>query len=424
MIGAIIGDVVGSTREFNEYRGIPKVGKDFTLVPENSRFTDDTVLTVALMDWALHAKLRNAESVTKYFQKWARKYSNSGFGGRFVSEWLWEDNPKPYGSFGNGSGMRVSPVAYIANSKEELLVLSDLVTGVTHNHPEGLKGARLIALATYMALHGASKEEIKKMAISMYPEIAKFSYEDLVKNYHFNELSQTTCPQALYCFLISTDFEDCVRTSASIGGDMDTLLAMSCAIAEAYYKDIPEKLIYEVWNKLPKDVQHVISEFNYFLPVKEANEPLVSLSHYNLDRFVKAQSYSYETAKIELMNGRKESHWMWYIFPQIRGLGHSSMSYVYGLDGIDEARAYFSHELLRDRLIDLCIILTKLKTNDVSEIFGGLDALKLKSCMTLFYVATKGEISFKKVLDKFFNGELDCKTLEIIEQQKKDASGE
>lgn len=424
MIGAIIGDVVGSTREFNEYRGIPKIGKDFTLVPENSFFTDDTVLTVALMDWAMHAEVRDAASVTKYFQKWARKYPNSEFGGRFVSEWLWEENPKPYGSYGNGSGMRVSPVAYIAKSKEELLKLSDLVTGVTHNHPEGLKGARLIALATYMALHGASKGEIREMAISMYPEITTYDYEDLVKNYHFNELSQTTCPQALYCFLISTDFEDCVRTSASIGGDMDTLLAMSCAIAEAYFKDIPEKLINDVWNKLPEDIQHVISEFNQFLRIEEDNESLVFELHYDLDRFVKAQSHSYETAKKELMNGRKESHWMWYIFPQIRGLGHSSMSYEYGLGGIGEARAYFSHQLLRNRLIELCIILTNLKTNNASEIFGNLDALKLKSSMTLFYVATKGEVFFKNVLNKFFNGELDRKTLEIIEQQRKAVSGE
>ena len=424
MIGAIIGDVVGSTREFNEYHGIPKPGKDLTLVPENSFFTDDTVLTVALMDWAMHAETRDSNSVTKYLQKWARKYPHSGFGGRFVTEWLWNDNPKPYGSYGNGSGMRVSPVAYIAKSKEDLLELSDLVTGVTHNHPEGMKGARSIALATYMALHGASKEDIREMALSMYPEIATFTYDDLVKNYHFNELSQTTCPQALFCFLISISFEDCVRTSASIGGDMDTLMAMSCAIAEAYYKDIPEKLINDVWNKLPKDIQHVISEFNYYLRIEEDNESLVFELHYDLDRFVKAQAYSYETAKKELMNGRKESHWMWYIFPQIRGLGHSSMSYEYGLGGIGEARAYFGHQLLRNRLIELCIILTNLKTNDASEIFGDLDAMKLKSSMTLFYIATRGEVFFKNVLDKFFNGELDQRTVEIIEQQKKDVSGE
>lgn len=262
MIGAIIGDVVGSTREFNDLRRIPKLKKDFALVPKNSFFTDDTVLTVALMDWALHAEKRDSKSVTHYLQKWARNYPNSGFGGRFVSNWLWNDNPKPYNSFGNGSAMRISPIAYIAKTKEELIELSDLVTGVTHNHPEGIKGARSIALAIFMALHGNTKEEIKEMAISFYPEIQDFTYEDLIENYYFNELSQDTCPQALYCFLISNDFEDCIRTSASIGGDMDTLLAMSVAIAEAYYKNIPQSIIDDVWDKLDEPIKKIILEFN------------------------------------------------------------------------------------------------------------------------------------------------------------------
>ena len=124
------------------------------------------------------------------------------------------------------------------------------------------------------------------------------------------------------------------------------------------------------------------------------------------------------------MNGRKESHWMWYIFPQIKGLGSSPTSIEYSLSGIDEAKAYFIHPILGKRLIELCFILINLKTNDAYEIFGDIDEMKLKSSMTLFYVATNKEMIFKDVLNKFFNGELDQRTIEIIEQQKKDASRE
>ena len=257
MVGAIIGDVVGSVFEWHNHRS-----KDFELVTDKNFFTDDTVLTVALMDWASHAKVRDSYSVVQYLQKWARKYPNSGFGGRFSREWMWIDNPRPYNSKGNGSGMRVSPVAYIARNKEELFFLSDLVTSVTHNHYEGLKGARVIAYATWMALNNSSREEIKEMAEYYYPEIAEFDYEDLKKNYKFNELSETTCPQAVYCFLISKDFEDCLRISVSIGGDTDTLCAMSCAIAEAYYGEIPKQLSDDVLIKLPNEMLDVIINFN------------------------------------------------------------------------------------------------------------------------------------------------------------------
>ena len=257
MLGAIIGDVVGSRFEFNHG---PKPRKDFVLVNEESNFTDDTVLTVALMDWALHAETKEATSAVEFIQKWGKKYPNRGYGCRF-NNWLHSIDPKPYGSIGNGSGMRVSPIAYTAKTKEEVLRLSDLVTGVTHNGYNGLKGARLIALATFMALHGASKEEIRSMAVSMYPEINSFTYDDLVKHYRFNELAKTTCPQAVYCFLISNSFEDCLRTSISIGGDSDTLAAMSMAIAEAYYKNIPHEIYDAVWNKLDKDIQDIVIEF-------------------------------------------------------------------------------------------------------------------------------------------------------------------
>ena len=257
MLGAIIGDVVGSVYEFHNHRS-----KDFELVTDKNFYTDDTVLTVALMDWAVHAEIRDSYSVVEYLQKWGRKYPDCGFGTRFKREWLWSDNPKPYNSKGNGSGMRVSPVAYLANNLQELELLSDLVTSVTHNHYEGILGARVVSRAIWMALHNYSKEEIREMAEYFYPVIVELDYEDLKKNYRFNELSETTCPQAIFCFLISNDFEDCLRTSVSIGGDTDTLCAMSCAIAEAYYKNVSTELHDSVLDKLPEEMKNVIYAFD------------------------------------------------------------------------------------------------------------------------------------------------------------------
>ena len=410
MIGAIIGDVVGSKYEFHNYRN-----KDFKLLDEESFFTDDTVLTVAVMDWILNTDSVDQESLIKYFQKWGRKYPNAGYGSRFISEWLYADKPAPYKSYGNGSAMRISPIAYVANSKEELLFLSDLVTGITHNAYEGMKGARSIALATFMALHGSSKEEIKDMAISYYPQIANFDYEDLKKNYRFNETSQNTCPQALYCFLISKDFEDCLRTSVSIGGDTDTLCAMSCAIAEAYYKKIRTKLKDFVYSKLTKEMQEIVDRFQRFLDKLDDDRSLVLEVHYDLSRFVEAHKSYYEIAKSELKNGYKQSHWMWFMFPQIKGLGTSPTSIKYSLSGIHEASDYYQHDILGPHLLELCKIILSLKTNNSEEIFGYTDALKLKSSMTIFYKST-GEKIFIDVLNKYYKGELDQLTLDLLEK--------
>ncbi len=220
-LGAIVGDVVGSRFEFNNYRS-----KDFELLSSKCEFTDDSILTIAVADILL-----NNKDVIKTFQYYCRKYPSS-YGLRF-NEWIYTNNPKPYNSFGNGSAMRVSFVGWFANSEEEVKELSKKVTEVTHNHPEGIKGAEVTAMCVYYARIGKSKEFIKNY-VSKYYDL-DFDYNDLVENYYFNEICQDTVPQAIYCFLISKDFEDCIRTSVSIGGDTDTLCAISCAIASAYY---------------------------------------------------------------------------------------------------------------------------------------------------------------------------------------------
>lgn len=258
MLGAIIGDVVGSRFEFNNIKT-----KEFTLITNESCYTDDTVLTIAVMDWLLHAKdISNLTEAASFLQKWARKYPDAGYGTSFIT-WMNLANPKPYNSCGNGSAMRISAVGWFAKDEEELYALTKTITEVTHNHKEGLKGAYVTAKLVYMALHNFSKDELRNYAISEYPKIKDLDYETLRKTYVLGaEICEVTVPEAIYCFLISTSFEDTLRTTISIGGDCDTTAAISCAIAEAYYHDIDQNLVKDVRAKLTKEMLQVIDEFN------------------------------------------------------------------------------------------------------------------------------------------------------------------
>lgn len=236
MLGAIIGDIVGSRFEFNNHRD-----KKFELFTKNNFFTDDTVCTCAIANALLEYDALNTKTDNKLFdlvvenlQKYCRIFTNRGYGCSFYG-WIYSSRPEPYYSWGNGAAMRVSPVAYYAKNEKEVKKLTKIVTSVTHNHPEALLGAEVTAMCIYKCLHGANKSEIKQYALKYYPQIAEFDYEKLKKYYKFNETCRDTVPQAIYCFLISDNFEDCVRTCVSIGGDTDTLGAISCAIAESYY---------------------------------------------------------------------------------------------------------------------------------------------------------------------------------------------
>lgn len=172
-------------------------------------------------------------------------------------------NSKPYNSCGNGSAMRISAVGWFAKDEEELYALTKTITEVTHNHKEGLKGAYVTAKLVYMALHNHSKDELRNYAISEYPKIKDLDYETLRKTYvHGAEICQVTVPEAIYCFLISTSFEDTLRTTISIGGDCDTTAAISCAISKAYYKNINLNLVKNVRSKLTKEMLEVIDEFS------------------------------------------------------------------------------------------------------------------------------------------------------------------
>jgi len=249
--GATIGDIYGS---YYEFKHGPKTPKQFIQIHDSSTFTDDTVLTAAIADYLAHKD--EGKPVSFYLQKWARKYPGAGYGGRFAS-WIYQNDPKPYNSCGNGSAMRVSAVAYYASSIEECEKLAIEVTECTHNHPEGIKGAVVIATCIYMALHGATRDEIREYAEKYYD--LNLDYEAMMAELsHGQEICQVTVPQALWCFLHSDSFDDCMRLCLSIRWDADTMAAIACPIAEAYYKEIPEEYLIEAKKRLPEDIKAVL----------------------------------------------------------------------------------------------------------------------------------------------------------------------
>jgi type I restriction enzyme M protein len=231
MLGAIIGDIAGSRFEFNNIRS-----KNFDLFAEDCRVTDDSIMTLAVAkallacngDWE-----RLGENAVKYMQEIGRKYPHCGFGGMF-RKWVFSDDPAPYNSYGNGAAMRVSPCGFIARTEEEAVTLSQKVTEITHNHPEGLKGAEAVSVAIFMARNGSTKGEITERIVKNYYALG-FTLDSIREHYQFNETCQGTVPQAIMAFLESFSFEDAIRNAVSIGGDSDTLAAITGSIAEAYY---------------------------------------------------------------------------------------------------------------------------------------------------------------------------------------------
>ncbi len=250
MIGAIIGDIVGSVYEFNNHRS-----KEFPLFCANSNFTDDSVLT-----FATAKVLLDGGDYTATYQQFARAYPHRGYGGRF-SRWIKLEDPKPYNSFGNGSAMRVAPVGFAFADLETTLAEAKRSAEVTHNHPEGIKGAQAVALAIWMARQGESKTAIRQTIEQ------KFCYDlgrdcDFIRKVNrFDETCQGSVPEAITCFLESTDFEDCIRLAISIGGDSDTIACIAAGIAQAFYKSIPEWIVMGARARLNPDLLKILDRF-------------------------------------------------------------------------------------------------------------------------------------------------------------------
>jgi len=272
MIGAIIGDIVGSRFEFNNHRS-----KAFELFADDCQVTDDSIMTLAVAKAIMEAEKIKETSISeydseyylmvermaiKYMRKIGRKYPNCGYGGMF-SRWVFSNHPEPYNSFGNGAAMRISPAGDFARTEIEACILSGAVTRVTHNHEEGIKGAEATAVATFMAWYGFSKEEIRDKIISNYYPL-NFTLDEIRGTYQFNETCQETVPQAIEAFLESTSFEDAIRNAISIGGDSDTLAAITGAIGEAYY-GVPGDIKDKALSYLDGNLLDIYKEWNHFI---------------------------------------------------------------------------------------------------------------------------------------------------------------
>lgn len=258
MLGAISGDIIGSIYEKNNIKT-----KKFELFGKNNKFTDDSVMTCAIAAASIiYLNNKNTdkfkENCIKYMQEYGRNHINAGYGGSFI-HWIISKNPQPYNSFGNGSAMRVSPVAYVADTLEEAEVLAKLSAEVSHNHIEGIKGAQAIAGSIWLLLHNASKEEVKKYIETKYYEL-NFKLDDIRKQYSFDVTCQGSVPQSIESFLESKNFEDTIRNAVSLGGDSDTISAIAGSLAEAYY-GIPDKLKHKVISYLDKDLYDTVSCF-------------------------------------------------------------------------------------------------------------------------------------------------------------------
>ena len=250
MLGTIVGDIVGSIYEFNNHRS-----KEFPLFGAKCTFTDDTVLTVAVADC-----LMNNGDYAKYIKNYARKYTGRGYGGRF-RQWISSDSLEPYNSWGNGSAMRVSAVGFAYNDLESVILESKRSAEVTHNHPEGIKGAQATAVAIYMARKGQSKEQIKQAIAKSFGYDLERTLDEIRPIYKFNESCQETVPEAIITFLESTDFEDAIRNGISLGGDSDTLTCITGGIAEAFYGGVPQDIAEKALSYLPSMMREVVEEF-------------------------------------------------------------------------------------------------------------------------------------------------------------------
>lgn len=269
MIGAVIGDIVGSRFEWDNHRS-----KDFELFTDECSFTDDSVMSLAVCDAIMQSSSDRGnlgEQAVRSMQKIGRPYPHCGYGGSF-RRWMYSDDPQPYNSYGNGAAMRVSGCGYAGNSIDEVKRLSRAVTEVTHNHPEGIKGAEAVAVAVLLARTGRSMDEIRDHIEKNYYTL-DFTLDDIRETYKFNSSCQGTVPQAFEAFFESTDFEDAVRNAISIGGDSDTLAAITGSIAEAYY-GVPSEIREKAAAFLDKRLLKVLTEFEKKYPPKRTNADL------------------------------------------------------------------------------------------------------------------------------------------------------
>lgn len=260
MYGAILGDIIGSPYEFDQ----GDKTKEFPLFNRQSGFTDDTVMTIAVCDALLRCRMEADEEeirerVIRSMKKWGKIHPHAGYGSAF-RYWLEEDNPQPYNSWGNGSAMRTSSIGWLYPTIEKTREVARIVAGVSHNHPEGVKGAEATASAIYLARNGVNKEEIRKCIEEEFGYDFSRTCDDIRPGYHHVESCQETVPEAMTAFFEGNDFEDVIRTAVSLGGDCDTLTCIAGGIAEAFY-GVPAWLKIECRERITEDMLKVVDRF-------------------------------------------------------------------------------------------------------------------------------------------------------------------
>lgn len=251
MLGAIAGDIIGSVYEFNNVRHT-----DFPLFGPAADFTDDTVLTLAVAEAILEHRAFN-----RSLQAWYMTFPHCSYGGSFHT-WARSGGSAPYGSWGNGSAMRVSPAGWVSQEEETVLQVARDSAAATHNHPEGIKGAQAVSLAILLARQGHGVRAIEREIAERFDYFLAHDLDELREHYAFDVSCQGSVPQAISCALQGRDFEDTVRKAVSIGGDSDTIAAIAGSIAEARFGGIPDMILYEVWARLTNPMRRVVTRFH------------------------------------------------------------------------------------------------------------------------------------------------------------------
>ena len=270
ILGAIIGDICGSVYEFNN----AKTFDEIEMFPKNCKYTDDTVLTCAVAKWLVETEDtsdKNLTELTKIIKNTVRKHPFCGYGGMF-RKWFNSDSMEPFGSYGNGSAMRCSPTAYFANTLEEAIDLAAKSAKVTHNHPEGIKGAQATAAAIFLARSRESKQTIKERIEDMFGYKLGATVEEMRNKHGFDATCQITVPEAINAFLEGNTFEEVIKKAIWIGGDTDTIAAIAGSIAAAYY-GIPNTFVEKCILNLPEDLKEIILNFT-----KKCNEEQIHRS--------------------------------------------------------------------------------------------------------------------------------------------------
>ena len=258
MLGALAGDIIGSPYEFYNTKSM-----DFELFTEWTKFTDDSVMTLAVAKWLIEDAEHSARHLIRCMQELGRRYPRAGYGGNF-DWWLRQENPQPYNSWGNGAGMRVSPVGLYAKTLDDALVLAEISASVSHNHQEGIKGAQAIAASVFLCKDGKSKQEIKEYVEETFGYNLSRTIDDIRPNYYFDVSCQGSVPEAIIAFLEGNSFEEVIRLAISIGGDSDTIGCMAGAIAACRYP-IPDDIAKRCDSLLTEDLRDMKDRFCDFI---------------------------------------------------------------------------------------------------------------------------------------------------------------